>query len=146
MKRGRRRQASRELIEAQRSVNHWRREHGGRGSRIPDEIWEAAVAAARVDGVWATSRVLRVEYSRLKRRVECASGGDGQACAMGPSEASAFMEVGMTAWAARPRPMDSGTTVIELMGRHGERMRVEVSGESTMDVVGLSQAFWSGQS
>ena len=39
----------------------------------------------------------------------------------------------------------AGKAVIELMGRHGERMRIEVAGPTAVDVVGLSQTFWSRQ-
>jgi hypothetical protein len=36
----------------------------------------------------------------------------------------------------------SSRTVIELEGRGGERLRVEVTGAIGLDVVGLAHAFW----
>jgi len=34
-------------------------------------------------------------------------------------------------------------TVVELVGTSGARMRIDVTGASRVDVVGLAQAFWS---
>jgi hypothetical protein len=36
-----------------------------------------------------------------------------------------------------------GQTVVELIGTGGARMRIDVTGTSNVDVVGLAQAFWS---
>ncbi len=38
-----------------------------------------------------------------------------------------------------------GKAVIELMGRQGERMRIEIAGSTAVDVLGLSQTFWRRQ-
>jgi hypothetical protein len=35
-----------------------------------------------------------------------------------------------------------GKVVVELVSRHGDRMRIEVAGAG-MDVAGLTQMFWS---
>jgi hypothetical protein len=43
------------------------------------------------------------------------------------------------------RPGATGSAVIELMGRNGERMRIEVACPTAVDLLGLSQAFWSRQ-
>ena len=37
----------------------------------------------------------------------------------------------------------SDKTVVELVGTGGARMRIDVTGASRVDVVGLAQAFWS---
>jgi hypothetical protein len=36
-----------------------------------------------------------------------------------------------------------GKTVIELLGRRGGRMRIDVTGTTPVDIVGLVHAFWS---
>jgi hypothetical protein len=51
---------------------------------------------------------------------------------------SRFIAVRMPAVAPASR------TCIEVVGRHGDRMRVEVAGD--IDVIGLAQAFWGRQS
>jgi len=113
----------------------WRRKHGGRGSRIPQELWAQAVKVARTEGVYATARRLRLNYERLKERV-------GLAEAPGASLGSAgagFIEVPMGS-------LGGGRLLVELVGRGGEQMRIHLDGARTAELVGLAQAFWSRQS
>ena len=60
---------SRQLTEARRRIERWRRERTSRKEAIPEHVWSAAVAAARADGIWSTSRALRLEFNRLKAQV-----------------------------------------------------------------------------
>ena len=53
--------------------------------------------------------------------------------------ATPFVEVAIPAIEARDSRSE---TVVELVGRHGERMRI-VAAAGALDVVGLVQAFWS---
>jgi hypothetical protein len=156
------------LVEALRCVDGWRRGRASRKEAIPDHVWSAAEAAARVDGVWATSRALGLEFNRLKERVvgtrrgpvitrAIAARGIPRARATGAVRRRAA--VGKRLVPAKPKFVEvvlepareagaagaAGKTVIELMGRRGERMRIEVAGPATVDVVGLSQTFWSLQ-
>ena len=160
--------ASQGLTELCRRMKEWRRvEGGGRGRRIPEELWAEAARVARVDGLYATARTARFNYERLKQRVGCAAPRaeavedavaaapasarersavarrDGvkrsdSACADelgdGASVSGRFVAVEMAASRA------GSQTTIELVGRAGERMRVEVGGE--VDLVGVVQAFW----
>jgi hypothetical protein len=114
---------------------------------VPQDVWDVAVAAARVEGIWATSQALRLKYDALKAQVEGAPANTDPGCAeMGKSP---FVEIAV---AAAPTPLSAvplpspgagvGTTVVEMMGPHGERMRVAVTGASAVDIVGLSQTFW----
>ncbi len=134
MRRASQQQLSRQLVTVRQHVEHWRKRHGGKGSRIPADLWEEAVAVAGVEGLYATAQALRFNYERLKERVAWAEGkerGNGQ---------STFVELEMG------QLCGGGRTVIELVGRHGDRMRVDVTGASAVDVVGLTQSFWSRQS
>lgn len=114
-------------------VEQWRQQRGRRGERIPEELWNAAVEAARVEGVHATCRALRFNAYSLQARMPPEP-------SEGPSERSetgAFVELAMG-------PLGSGgKTIIELEGPGGGRMRIDVTGTSTVDIVGLAQAFWS---
>lgn len=143
--------ASEQLIEARRCVDRWRRERTSRKETIPDHVWGAAAEAARVDGVWATSRALRLEFNRLKERVLATTSGKAIAGGrragaverrLAPKAAAAatFVEVALE---PRPETGAAGKAVIELTGRHGDRLRIEVAGPTVVDVVGLSQTFWS---
>jgi hypothetical protein len=129
-----RRAISRELIAVQRRVERWRERQGGRGSRVPEELWNEAVGVARVEGVYATSQALRFNYKHLKDRLSRAE-GKGRADGNGKS-AFVALEMGQLC--------GGGKTVVELVGRGGEQMRIEVTGP--VDLLGLSQAFWSRRS
>jgi hypothetical protein len=118
-------------------VERWREHREGPRARIPEELWEAAVGVARVEGVGATSRALRFDYYRLKGRMTLAEGDER----CDRSEAGAFIELGPGQLAGA-----GGKAVVELVGRHGGRMRIDVSGTSSVDIVGLAQAFWSHES
>ena len=50
----------------------WRAQHGGRGIPVPEPLWAEAVEAARVEGVEATARALRLDRSRLAARMTTA--------------------------------------------------------------------------
>jgi hypothetical protein len=138
----------------------WRkREGGGRGARIPEELWQEAVRLARVDGLYVTAQTLRFNYERLKERSGGADGGAknpapavvgggekkrGQLVLSGgkrrgeevaQSAAGDFIALEMM-----PRRAAS-QCLVELAGRHGDRMRIEVVGE--VDVAALCQRFWS---
>jgi len=124
--------SSRELAAVRQRVERWREDHGGRGSRIPEDLWDEAAGLARVAGLWATARALRLNYDRLKSRV-VVKAGKGRVAGR---QESGFVDLGMG-------QLCGGQTVLEMMGRGGERMRIEVTGVSTVDVVGLTRTFWS---
>lgn len=167
MKTTRQGQGSRQLVEALRCVDRWRRERASKKEAIPDHVWSAAAAAARVDGVWVTSRALRLEFNRLKKRVVGttseaiteASAASAESTGRSGGRVRRRVAVGRQLVPRAPKFVEvvldpareadvagaAGKTVIELMGRQGERMRIEVAGPTAVDVLGLSQTFWSRQ-
>jgi hypothetical protein len=126
-------------------VEQWRAHREGGRSPVPQELWDAAVAAARIEGVHATSKALRFNYYSLKNRLVAADGGAlGEKKAGGPT----FVEMQIPSLpldCPRESSVD-GQAVIELVGASGARMRIHVTGTSRVDVVGLAQAFWSRES
>jgi hypothetical protein len=118
------------LITVHRRLEQWRRRHGGPGTRIPEDLWDEAVAAARVDGIEATARALRLDPERLERRVceqpEPHTNGGGR---------SQFVELQAVEVGSAAR------NVIELLAADGERMRIEITGK--LDVQALAGAFWN---
>jgi hypothetical protein len=147
------RTTSMELKELGRRVAEWREEHGGRGSRIPDELWKDAARVARVEGVWGTAKALRFNYEALRDRVRQGGsggvvvegprkiGGSASACAV-RADVPASGSVGARFIALEMSQLGGvGRTVIDLVGRQGDRMRVDVAG--AVDLAGLVGAFWS---
>ena len=124
-----------DLSTLRERVEQWRGRCTKR-TRIPEELWAAAVRVARVEGVHATSQATRFNYYSLKDRMALAETEVGQERGE-PIETAAFIEL-----AGVQLTGGGGTTVVQIVGRHGGRMRIDVSGAS-VDVVGLAQAFWS---
>lgn len=155
-----------ELTTVKAALAKWRAEGGGRGSKIPDELWRAAARLARTAGVWRTAKALNLKYEGLRARVELGEGGSGGRPARTPVEArrarprrpddaeamstpgaasaemSGSTPPAFVALEMGPPPVAS-QTVIELHGRHGDRMRIEVP--VGVDVCGLVERFWSRQ-
>lgn len=113
-------------------VDRWRAGCGGKRSRVPQELWAAAVEVAGLQGVYAASRATRLNYQSLKDRM-------GRAAETRATRSPTFIEVAMPAVTARD---EASRTVIEL-DRAGERLRVEVTRTSAVDVVSMAHAFWS---
>jgi hypothetical protein len=111
---------------------------------VPEELWNAAVEVARVEGVHATSKALRFNYYSLRDRLARA---DSAALARSKPDRDAratFVEVQMPSLPLAPRESAvNDKTVVELVGTGGARMRIDVTGTSRVDVVALAQAFWS---
>lgn len=131
-----RRAVEEELIALSQRVEQWRERREGGRERIPEELWNAAVVVARARGVYATSKALRFNYTHLKERVELSQSTE-RAERREQDEGTRFIELGAGVLGG-----GSSKTVVELWGRSGGRVRIDVSGQSGVDVVGLAQAFW----
>jgi len=150
---------SRALTELCRRMQAWReREGGGRGKRVPNSLWKQAVAVARIDGLQTTAQATRLNYDRLKQRIgdedkRVRARGAGATDRRGTKSGAPRVAHRVPAAEAAPPPnfvalkvapsSSIHPTTIELVGRHGDRMRVEVHGE--VDLRGLVQAFRSMQ-
>lgn len=121
---------------AQRRLERWRAEHGGRGRPIPEQLWSVAVEVARAEGVEPTAVALRVDRERLARRVARA----GELPAVGPalSASAGFVELD-----ARGLCGPAERAVLRFEGRDGEKFELELTGARAADVVELARAFWS---
>lgn len=119
---------------ARQRLERWRKQHGGSGRPIPEEIWEEAARVAQAEGIAATARALRLDRYRLARRAEVEVKKDAGANA---STEAGFVELSAS------RLCLSARTVVRLEGRDGERLTVEFDDEPRVDVVALARAFWS---
>ena len=106
----------------------WRQTRQGK-AHIPDELWSAAIEAARRDGVNRTAAALHLDGGKLKRRMVAAGAVASKA------EPPAFVEF-----------MAAATTgqaeyTIELEGRNG-RLRIHCKGATAANLAELSRALW----
>jgi hypothetical protein len=123
-------------IEATReALASWRRQHGGPGRPIPAALWSDAADIARANGVAETARVLRLNARKLAKLVE-------RQAPEGVAVPAGFVEIGGLAM-VEPRETRRGA-VLELVGREGDRVRVEIVGDAGggVDLVALARAFW----
>lgn len=121
----------RKSLEATRErLEKWRREHGGKGHWIPDELWMEAVEAAQKSGIETTARVLRLKAGRLRDRMRRSEAGES---GPGREEAAMFVELGA---------LGGFRSVIETLGKDGQRMRIEITGPGPVDVAGVCGAFF----
>ena len=134
---------SNNLRKIYRRLQRWRSSHTGR-LPIPESLWAAVAELAREQGVFPTAKALHLEYGKLKERAEAvgpvAKGRGAKASAAVPRRARptappAFVEL----IAARPGSFPAG--VVELEGPRG-RMRIELKGIATAELVALSRALW----
>jgi hypothetical protein len=122
------------LAQITERLARWRAQHGGRGIPVPETLWAEAVEAARVAGVDATARALRLNRSRLAARMTTATvaSDDESSREVG----GGFVELDAGRLVRPPR------TMIRLESRDGERLEVELGDGAAIDLAVLAEAFW----
>jgi len=106
-----------------------------RGEHIPAVLWAAAVGMARQHGLHRVAQELRVDYDRLKKRLERA-GCAVQAGKVDPR----FVELLVSPASAAASLCECA---VELENARGAKMRVELNGNGLAGLAGLCSAFWS---
>jgi len=108
-----------QIEQARRQLRLWRKTRTHR-EPIPERLWTASVALARVHGVSRVAQALRLNYDALKRRVLGAeSTGKSPPQALGP-----FVELPLVS----PSPNAPKCTV-ELAKRTGTTMTIRWEGQ-----------------
>jgi len=116
------------IEEAKARFGEWRQNRRGK-ARIPAELWLAAVAVARKEGLNRTARELHVAWDDLKRSMEAAS-------AASPKPAlPAFVEL------VTPRAPLLPECTIELEGRRG-KLRIQLKNVPASYLATLSRELW----
>jgi hypothetical protein len=116
------------LEEAKARFEEWRQNRRGK-ARIPAELWSAAVAVARKEGLNRTARELHVAWDDLKRRM--ATSGEIPRQPGSP----AFVEL------VAPRAASLPECTIELEGRHG-KLRIQLKNVPASYLATLSRELW----
>lgn len=111
-----------------RRFERWRNGHTAR-LPIPAPLWSAATEAAREFGVFQTAKVLRLDYSKLKRMAADATPPRA------PVPATQFVEL------TPGEGIATAECMIELEGPRG-KMRVHWKGAMSPDLAALSRVLW----
>ncbi len=116
-------------IDAVRSrFEQWRQTRQGK-ARIPDELWSAAAAVARREGVGRTAVALHLDGGKLKRWIAAAD------LRLRKATPPAFVELMASGADGSPE------YTVELEGRHG-KLRIHSKGATAADLAELSRALW----
>lgn len=119
------------IEQVQSRFQRWRKTRRGKAP-IPDELWEAAAALARQDGVNRTATALGLDGSKLKWRMRESAAAATRRTA---KESPTFVELRAPANPVANRP----EYTIELEGRHG-KLRIYCQGATAAELAGLSRA------
>ena len=114
----------------------WRATKKHKRHRIPDELWDAAVALSDQYTLHQISTTLRLNHTALRdhvssRTLDKDTTDEQQAC---------FYEL------PSPQPSPTSECMIEMDNRHGEKMRMHFVGEVSLDFYALSKSFWAERS
>ncbi len=102
-------------------------------SRIPDELWTAAVSLSDRYSIHCISKALHVNHTALRDRVSSYKTNKNQ------HTHSCFIEL--------PPPQSPVfECLVEMENRFGDKMRMNFSGGVGLDLWALSQNFWEKRS
>ena len=115
------------------------REARVRGQRIPVEMWTAAVQMASQFGVHRVAKDLRVDYERLKKRVQ-GTGGEARSGRVGTRKVdSRFVEMVVSPPSVAPGRCECA---LEMENAQGAKMRLELNGNGLGALGAVCSAFW----
>lgn len=106
----------------------WRETRQGK-ARIPDELWSAAAAVARWNGVNRTAVALHLDGGKLKKRMVAAG------VASKKTAPPVFLEL----MAPRTNGLPEYTIELERQGT----LRIHCKGATAAELAALSRALWS---
>ncbi len=118
------------LEKAQDQFAVWRKIRKKRGS-IPEKLWNVAISLAESYSVHQISKGLHLNHAALKDRVEAR-----RVIPSGEPNHPTFIEL---------PPMASGEVSLELENKTGGKMKIHVKGYMDINLVLLTQTFWSQQ-
>jgi hypothetical protein len=121
------------LEQVQQRFESWRKLRKKR-TRIPQNLWQAAIALSEEYSICHLSKALRVNYTALKEKVVNANRPDKH-----PSDVSSptFIELPVPELPSFPE------STIEMIKSDGSVMRMHVKGAACSDLVELGKAFWA---
>ncbi len=122
------------LEQVRQRFEAWRQQRKKR-TRIPQNLWQAAVALSEQHSLCHLSKALRVNYTALKKQVVKFNKPEQ---GVSDTPCTTFFEL--------PAPTSLLESNIEMIKRDGSVMRMHVNGATCSDLVQLSKAFWASRS
>ena len=120
-----------DLEEVRQELEQFRITHRPR-CRIPTGLWVRAAELACRHGLCPTARALQLDYSRLKKFAQATN-----------HEPKTAKLPELVEWIG-PTVTRIPECTIEVEGRRG-RMRIQVKGAATAELITLSQRLWEGE-
>ena len=120
------------LTEVQSRFAAWRKTRQHR-SRIPEELWAAAVRLSNKHSIHKISRALRLSSADLKERIE-QSHRVPDIIKSTPS--LDFIPIDIA-------PTQLAECIVEMEHRNGNKMRMHFKGNADLDLQSFAKAFWS---
>lgn len=124
------------LSRARRQLDRWRSRQPTQRTRLPEDLWQHAVALAREYGLNKTASVLGLKYESLKKHLQ-ATASDESKSGQGQCE---FLEL-------LPSPVTSPSIdcMIELEDEDGHTVRMHVKGVRMADLASFARGFRGGR-
>lgn len=119
------------LEQFQQRFESWRQRRKKR-TRIPQNLWKAAVALSEEYSIFHLSKALRVNYTALKKQVYKFS---AQQASTSYVSSSTFVEL------PPPTPPAVLESTIEVIKNDGSAMRMHIKGADCSDLLELGKAF-----
>jgi hypothetical protein len=116
------------IAQLQRQLEQFRSIQPGR-TKLPESLWQAAVELARQHGVYSVAHPLRLDYTRLKKRL------DGSPTFRRKATKPAFVEL------VAPSRAQLEECVIEFESSGGSKMRIQWKATAPPDWTALLQAW-----
>jgi len=105
-----------------------------RRSKIPEPLWQAAVALARQHGLYAVAQTLRLDYVGLKKRLTGVSRTEPNVDHPGVEKAT-FLQL------STPRSPSNEECIIEFESARGGKIRIQWKGAAEPDWTKLLRAW-----
>jgi len=115
-------------------VESWRHNKTGK-EHMPETFWEGAVELAKLYGVSAVQKILRIDYRGLERRTLGIRKPVGKARAAQPTAVRSFIELPAL-------PTRRAEHLVELEDGTGRKLSLKVAAGHLAEVLPLAQAFW----
>jgi len=122
------------LTEVQSKFADWRKAKQHR-SRIPEDLWAAAVMLSQEHSLSKISQALGLSYTGLKGRVK-RSLNIPHFC--NPTPSLDFLPIDIA-------PTQSAECIVEMEHHNGNKMRMHFKGKADLDLQSFAESFWHGK-